>query len=80
MPRAKLPEYFKEYRVEINTYEESGRGMALRFHKEKVDYHKRWIKGTLISEVQHGGESDCLATTLTYVKGGSDEQPGTEEA
>ena len=45
MPRAKLPEYFKGYEITIQTSEES-QAMAERFHKEKLDNHKRGIKGT----------------------------------
>lgn len=75
MPRAKLPEYFKEYKVEIHTYADTP-AMALRFHREKVDYHKRWIKGTLIDEDIFGGQTDNITTTLTYIKGGADGQVG----
>lgn len=77
MPRAKLPEYFKGYSVTINTEAETP-AMALRWHKESIDYHKRWIKGTLVSE-ENFGEGKYLTTTLTYSKGGSDGQVGQED-
>ena len=77
MPRAKLPEYFKEYEITVSTSEKT-RAMTRRFHDEKVSYHKRWIKGTLVSSEEVGTGSNCMYTTLKYVKGGLDGQEGEE--
>lgn len=63
MPKPKIPEYYKDYKVTAtglgSTVQEAEHNL-----RESVKYHMRWIRGAVVQTVRWGDNHDTNGTKI----------------